>query len=50
MRGPQFLNRHKLKFDWDNNELNEYEGLVEEPTKSHPELAAELPGIELEVE
>ena len=45
-----FLNRHKLKFDWDNEELSEYEGLTEDPPKPHPEIVSELPGIELEAE
>ena len=43
----EFLNRQKLKYDWDNEELMD-EGLVadnEDP--AHPDIPAEFPGLEL---
>jgi hypothetical protein len=42
------LNRHKEKYDWDNDEVAEEEGMLED--EPYPELAAEIPGIELEDE
>ena len=45
----KFLNRNRQKYDWDNDELNDEEGLVE-PEPTHPELTAEMPGIEIESE
>jgi hypothetical protein len=42
----QFLNRHKEKIDWDNEDLEIEEGLVEE--EAHPDLPAEIPGVPLE--
>eukprot|EP00956_Cyclotella_meneghiniana_P028301 scaffold65295_cov71-Cyclotella_meneghiniana.AAC.14 len=44
-----FLNRHKEKFDWDNEDLDEPDevGLVEAPLETDP-LLAEIPGVELE--
>jgi hypothetical protein len=44
----KFLNRKKLQYDWDNNELEEPEGATEE--LAHPDLSAEFSGIEQEVE
>ena len=41
------LNRHCMKYDWDNDKLNEDEGLVE---MVRPELPAQLPGIDLAAE
>jgi hypothetical protein len=38
----QFLNRHKEKYDWDNEDLEVEEGLVED--EPYPDLLAELPG------
>jgi hypothetical protein len=42
----EFLNRHKEKYDWDNEELEIEEGLVED--EPHPDLLAEIPGVILE--
>ena len=42
----ELLNRHKEKYDWDNEELEIDKGLVEE--EPHPDLLAELPGVRLE--
>ena len=42
----ELLNRHKEKYDWDNEELDIDKGLVEE--EPHPDLLAELPGVRLE--
>ncbi len=42
----ELLNRHKEKYDWDNEELEIDKGLVEE--EPHPDLLAELPGERLE--
>ena len=44
----EFLNRMKLQYDWDNDELEASEGLIEE--LAHPDLPAQFPGIELERE
>ena len=44
----EFLNRKKLQNDWDNDKLEEPEGATEE--LAHPDLSAEFPGIEQEVE
>jgi hypothetical protein len=42
----ELLNRHKEKYDWDNEEVEIDKGLVEE--EPHPDLLAELPGVRLE--
>jgi hypothetical protein len=42
----EFLNRHKEKYDWDNEELEIEEGLVEED--SYPDLLEEISGVRLE--
>ena len=42
----QFLNWHKEKFDWDNEDLEIEEGLVED--EAHLDLPAEIPGVPLE--
>ena len=42
-----FLNLHKHKFDWVNDDLDKSEGLVE---NSHPEIPAQMPGIDLKVD
>jgi hypothetical protein len=42
----QFLNRHKEKFDWDTDEPEETEGLLEAPPATDP--PAEIPGVLLE--
>jgi hypothetical protein len=44
----EFLNCKKLQYDWDNDKLEEPEGATEE--LAHPDLSAELPDIEREVE
>ena len=46
----QFRNRNKVKFDWDNDELEEDEDLIEDEIRDnhHPSLPAEIPGVELE--
>ena len=44
----EFLNCAKLQYNWDNDELEESEGLIEE--LAHPGLPAQFPGIELESE
>ena len=45
----KFLNRTKQKYGWDNDELNDDDGLVkEDPT--HPDLPAKIPGVDLESE
>ncbi len=43
----EFLDFKKFRFDWDNDELEETEQLVE---RENPEFPAELPGIPLESE
>lgn len=46
-----FLNRNKEKYDWDNDDLADEEGLLElDPTEDLPTdaIPAEMPGIELE--
>ena len=45
-----FLNTHKMKFDWDNEELSEYEELMEYTPKTHQEIVSELPESEMEAE
>ena len=44
----QFLNRKGKKFDWDNDELSELEAKKDPLKIIHPDIPAELPGIELE--
>ena len=44
----QFLNRHEEKFDWDNDDLSKLEVTTEHPKMIHPDMVANLPGIELE--
>ena len=46
----EFLNRLKQRYDWDNDDLEDDEGLVEEEEQAHPNIPAQLPGIELEAE
>ena len=44
----QFLNRKGEKFDWDNNKLSKLE-VKKDPSKMiHPNISAELPGVELQ--
>ena len=46
----EFLDRHKEKFDWDNEDIEDEEGKVEpDPNQdTHPGLLAEIPGVMLE--
>ena len=48
----EFLNRHKAKYDWDNEDIEECEGLIEPQPSStaHPGILAEIPGVELEAD
>ena len=45
----QLLNRTKEKYDWNNEELGEIEGLVEDTVPS-PDINSEMTGIELDSE
>ena len=42
----EFLNRLQLQYDWDNDKLEESEGLMED--LAHRDLPAQFPGIELD--
>ena len=44
----QFRNCHGGKFDWDNDDLSELEITTELPKMIHPDMVANLPGLELE--
>ena len=44
----EFLNRKKLKFDWDNDELDESENLVQD--SMCVDTPTQIPGIELKSE
>ena len=44
----EFLDRNKAKFDWDNGDLEEDEGLVESYRVTHPGIIAEIPGMAIE--
>ena len=45
----EFRDRNKARYDWDNEEIEEAEDIVEPPsTASHPGTLAEIPGVELE--
>jgi len=47
----EFRNRKKAKYDWDNEEIEEHEDLMESPdTAAHPDILAEIPGVELEAD
>ena len=48
----EFLDRHKEKFDWDNEDIEDKEGLVEpDPDQdTHPGLLAEIPGVIMETD
>ena len=48
MNKMEFLNRKKLKFDWDNDELNETDVLLSNSV--HDSTPAQFPGIELKNE
>ena len=41
----QFLNQNKDKFDWDNDELNNNDELVEKGPMTHLSLLTELPMV-----
>ena len=43
----QFLNRKGEKFDWDDDELSDLEVKTEPSKMIHPDISAELPGMEL---
>ena len=44
----QFRNLHGGKFDWDNDDLSKLEVTTELPNMIHPDMVANIPGIELE--
>ena len=44
----QFLNRKGEKFDWDNDEMSDLEVKTDPSKMIHPNISAELPGIELQ--
>ena len=44
----KFLNRSEKKFDWDNDKLSEIEVKEDQSKMIHPNVPAEIPGIELE--
>ena len=43
----EFLDRKKARFDWDNEDIEEDEGLVEPDPNltTHPGILAEIPGV-----
>ena len=44
----EFLNRHRKKFYWDNEELDDDESVEEFHQKLvHPYIIADIPGVEL---
>jgi hypothetical protein len=49
-RDLEFLNRKKEKYDWDSAELAEDGMVLLEDEGSHPDIPAEMPGIEMEDE
>ena len=46
--GIQFRNRHGGKFDWDNDDMFELEVTTELTKMIHPDMVANIPGIELD--
>ena len=44
----QFRNCHVRKFDWEKDDLSELEVTTELPKMIHPDMVANLPGLELE--
>ena len=46
----EFLNKTKAKYDWDNDDFKEDEGVVEDeaPMSQYPGISAEIPGVDLE--
>ena len=45
---PEFLNSTKQPFDWDYNEIEVDDGLIEDKV-IHPEIPTNMPGVYLEV-
>ncbi len=45
-----FLNRKKQLYDWDNDNLQDDEGLVDPDSNSHPGIPVKFPDIDLESE
>ena len=46
-----FRNRNGERFEWENEEYDNVEGLLEDETQvKHPDLAAKFPGINLDKE
>ena len=45
----EFLNRNRQQYDWGNDELTDDAGLMMDDVP-HPDIPAEIPGIELESE
>jgi hypothetical protein len=45
-----FLKRTKQLYNWDNNDLQDEEGLVDSDLNNHPGIPAKFPGINLESE
>ena len=43
----ELLNRLQKKIDWDNSEYDDNEGLVSDTSDNHPDIPAELPGIDM---
>ena len=47
----EFRDRKKLRYNWDNKEIEENDPLVENPiTAVHPCILEEIPGVELEAD
>ena len=45
----KFPNRTKQRYDWDNDDLDDDESIVEEDP-AHPDLPTKIPGVDLESE
>ena len=45
----EFLNQKRQQYNWDNNDLEYDEGLIEQDIE-HPDILAKFPGIYLESE
>ena len=43
----EFLNRHKDKYAWDNDDLEDNDMTLVEYEIPHPSIAAEIPGVDL---
>ena len=46
----EFLNRKKDKFEWENDDIPVEDTVGEEGPSIHPDLIAEIPGVELEAD